>query len=112
MHTYLHMQEAPITDNITADGHVGSRLPWPVIADEDGIVAVPSSRLMHRVVGFQRDLALQQVDVFWSEAYADPSKVVGMYMVSENHSGKYQCGLSAVDSAELREYTAKLPVER
>lgn len=110
---YLHMQEAPITDNITADGHVGAQLPWPVVADEKGTVVVPSSMLgLVRVVGFQRDLAKMQVDVWWKDVFADPAKAVGLYMVTTNTKGGMGVSLSAVDSANMMEHTEPLPVER
>lgn len=113
MHKYLHIQEAPITDNITDDGHVGAKLPWPVTADKDGTIVVPSSMLgMRRAVGFARDLAVHQVDVYWADAFADPQKVVGMYLVSLSTNNVMGVSLSAVDSAEMLEHADPLPTER
>lgn len=112
MPKYLKIQQAPITDNITDEGHVGSRLPWPVIADEEGRVHIPSSQLgMVRVAGFQRDLAKQQVDLRWDDAFADPSKAVGMYVVAYYGDGSMSVHLSAVDTVELSEYTNPLPLD-
>ena len=113
MPRYLSIQQAPITDNITDEGHVGARLPLPVVADEEGIVYVPSSGLgMRRIHGFQNDLAVDQVDVWWSEVFADPSKAVGKYLVA-TYAGGAMCGhLSAVDSVEVLETVEPLPVER
>jgi hypothetical protein len=113
MISYLRIQEAPITDNITEDGHVGSRQPWPVVADKDGTITVPSSRLGYvRAVGFQRDLAVKRVNLWWADAFADPQKAVGMYLVTTNTEGGMQVSLSAVDTAEMKEHTTPLPVER
>lgn len=114
MFTYLKIQEAPAIDNITTDGHVGSQLPWPVVADrDDAHVVVPSSMLaMKRVIGFQRDLAVMQVDVWWKDAVADPQQVVGMYVVSEHIDGHYRVNVTAVDSAEIVESEHEIPVER
>lgn len=114
MPKYLRIQEAPQTDLITADGVVGSKLPWPVVADcEDAHVVVPSSLLkMKRVVGFQRDLAVMHVDLRWRDAVADPQQAVGMYMVSENTDGTYQVNITAVDTAEIMESAHEIPVER
>jgi hypothetical protein len=112
MHKYLRIQEAPQTDLITDDGFVGSKLPWPVTADEQGVVTVPCSIKMRQVVGFVRDLAKQQIDMWWAEAFADPSKIVGTYMVTAWHDGSHNIGLSAVDTAEFLETEIPIPVER
>lgn len=113
MYKYLHIQEAPITDNITDDGHVGAKLPWPVTADKDGTIVVPSSLLgMRLAVGFAKDLAVHEVNVSWAEAFADPQKVIGMYLVSLSTNEVMGASVSAVDSVEMLEHTAPLPVER
>lgn len=112
MHKYLKIQEAPVTDSITDDGHVGARLPWPVLADAEGIVHIPSSRLgMVRIAGFQRDLAVMRVDLWWQDAFADPSKAVGMYLVAHHKNGSMGVSLSAVDTAEIQEHVAPLPID-
>lgn len=110
--TYLHMQEGGIIDGMSEDFTVRSRLPWPVTCSLDGTVTVPSSALMRRVVGFQRDLAVQQVDVWLKDAFADPSQVIGMYIVTEDLNGGYQHGMTAVSSAEIWTLSHEIPVER
>lgn len=113
MPKYLKIQETPVIDNVTADGHVGSRLPWPVVADPDGTVVTPSSMLrMDRVVGFRDNVHAEQVDVFWSQAFSDPSGIVGMYMVYMSTDGRMLGNISAVDSAEIVESEHEIPVER
>ena len=104
MHQYLKIQET---------NHSNGVLPWAINADEEGTVAVPSSLLkMARVVGFQKDIDVQQIDLWFADAYADPSKAVGMYVVTETTDGKMQHGMSPVASAEIAEYPQPLPVER
>lgn len=104
MHSYLKLQETHHPDGV---------LPWEVIASESGTVVIPSSLLkMKRVVGFQRDIDVQQVDLWFDEAYADPSKAIGMYVVTETTNGTMQQGTSQVISAEIAEYPYPLPVER
>jgi hypothetical protein len=34
-----------------------------------------------RVLGFQKDAAVQQVDLWWEQAAADPDQIVGMFAV-------------------------------
>lgn len=104
MHSYLKIQETHHSDGV---------LPWEIIASESATVVVPSSLLkMKRVVGFQRDIDVQQVDLWFADAFADPSKAVGMYVVTETTEGRYQHGMSQVASAEIAEYPYPLPVER
>lgn len=113
MPKYLIIQEAPVTDSITADGHVGARKPWPVVADMDGTVVTPSSLLgMAVVVGFQRDLAGRRPDLYWDDMVADPQQVVGMYMVSADTDENWRISESAVDSVTVLETEHEIPVER
>lgn len=112
MYKYLKIQQAPVTDNITADGHVGARLPWPVIADSEGLVHIPSSQLgMTRIPGFQKNLAVMRVDVWWPEVFADPDKAIGMYLVSYYDGGPMAVCLSAVDSVEVLTLDKPLPLK-
>jgi hypothetical protein len=112
MHRYLYIQNAPVTDNITDDGTALSKRPWPVVADEDGVVHTPSYALgMRQVFGFQRDLAVQHVDLRFEDAYADPEKAVGMYMVSIDKDGVMGVELSAVDHVSVLETTDPLPLD-
>jgi hypothetical protein len=112
MYKYLNMQEAPVVDSVTEDGHIGSRQPWPVIADADGTVYTPSSMLgLRRVFGFQKDVHVQKIDLYWEEAFADPSKAVGMYMVTIDKHDVMAGSMSAVSSAEYLETPEPLPID-
>lgn len=111
MYTYWKIQQAPITDNITVDGHVGARLPWPVIADREGRVHGGLLMGLRGVIGFQRDLAVQQVALWWDEAIVDPQQTVGMYMVIYTVEGKTAVQLSAVDSVEVIEMAEPLSLD-
>lgn len=103
MPQYLKIQETHLPNGV---------LPWEINADAEGTVAVPSSLLrMTRVVGFQQDADVQQVDLWFNEAFADPSKAVGMYVVTLTTNGKMQHGMSPVVSAKIVDYPEPLPVE-
>jgi hypothetical protein len=52
------------------------------------------------VVGFQRDLAEQQVDLFWKAALADLQQAVGMYLITVDKDGNYATHWTAVESIE------------
>lgn len=104
MPQYLKIQEDHLSNGV---------LPWVINADAEGTVAVPSSRLkMTQVVGFQRDVNVQQVDLWFADAFADPSKAIGMYVVTLTTDDRMQQGTSPVASAEIVDYPQPLPVER
>lgn len=104
MPQYLKIQETHLPSGV---------LPWEINADAEGAVHIPSSRLkMTRVVGFQRDVNVQQVDLWFADAFADPSKAIGMYVVTLATNGNMQHGMSPVVSAEIVDYPEPLPVER
>lgn len=109
MNTYLHIQEGQLTTGV---------LPWAVTAKvEDAVITTPSSMLgMVRVVGFQKDPDVQQVDLWWGDAVADPSKaeelIKGMYVVTRKEDGNYQQGTSPVVSVEVWEVEHEIPVEK
>jgi hypothetical protein len=112
MPCYLHIQNAPVTDNLTADGTALARKPWPVVADEEGTVHTPSYALgMRRVAGFQRDLAVMRVNVWWDEVFADPQKAVGLYLVTYNDDGGMGVCMSAVDHVSVLETADPLPLD-
>lgn len=93
----LRVQPAPRIDNLTADGRELTQLPYPLFVSEDGSVGRQDfwdGRIL-RVVGFMRDLAVQQVDLYWKDAYADPQAAVGMYVVAVDASG----GMFNLDTA-------------
>lgn len=93
----LRVQTASRIDNLTDDGQELTQLPYPLFVDESGMVGrqdLWNGRIL-RVVGFQRDLAVQQVDLWWAEAYADPQRAVGMYVVATDKNG----GMFNLDTA-------------
>lgn len=34
------------------------------------------------MIGFQRDLRVNKIDVYWDEVWADPQKAMGLYVVT------------------------------
>ena len=93
----LRVQPASRIDNLTADGQEMTQQPYPLFVSEDGSVGRQDfwdGRIL-RVVGFMRDLAVQQVDLWWKDAYADPQQAVGMYVVAVDKDG----GMFNLDTA-------------
>lgn len=85
----IKLQPSPRVDHITDDGHEMTQLPYPFYVAEDGSVerqdfwrGDPAA-----VVGFQKDLAVQQIDLWWRDAVKDPQKAVGMYVVTTGPKG-------------------------
>jgi hypothetical protein len=96
------IQPAPRIDMITDDGHVGTQLPYPIHADNKGGVEFPEIHAGHvvRIIGFQKDLAVKQIDLSWSEAQKHPDQVVGMYLVSSDSEGTWGVHDTAVETFE------------
>lgn len=65
------------------------QLPYPIHADNKGNVEFPDihAGTVVRVLGFQQDHDVQQIDLSWADAQKDPSKAVGMYLVSTDSRG-------------------------
>jgi hypothetical protein len=101
--TIIRLQPAAFTDQITDDGQELTKLPYPFFADEQGMIG--RQDVWHgdpyRVVGFQRDLFVQQLDLSWGQAFKDPSKAVGMYLITASKAGVYGVHTTAIESAEV-----------
>jgi hypothetical protein len=84
----IKLQPSPVVDNI-CDGHEMTKLPYPYFVELDGTVGQQDIWQGDpvRAIGFQRDLAVQQIDLWWRDAARDPQQAVGMYLVSESAEG-------------------------
>lgn len=100
--TRIRIQPAQYVDQIV-DGHEMTKLPYPLVADEEG--NVEHQELWRgdpaKVIGFQKDLAIQQVDLWWADVVADPKKAVGTYMITSDDQGGWGTHMTAVMSAEV-----------
>lgn len=86
----LRVQPASRIDNLTADGQEMTQQPYPLFVSEDGSVGRQDfwdGRIL-RVVGFMRDLAVQEVNLWWKDAWTDPQQAVGMYVVARDKDGQ------------------------
>lgn len=83
----ITLQPSSVVDRITEDGTELTRLPYPYHVTEDGDVLGQDfwRGEPEAVIGFQRDAAVQKVDLWWDEAVADPQRAVGMYPVLREH---------------------------
>lgn len=100
------IQFAPATDNIV-DGMELTKLPYPFFIREDG--KVQNQDLWkgdpYRVLGFQFDLARQQIDFDW-RGYVNvglPEMVKGRYLVTQDVKGGIGVHTHAIDSIEVWE---------
>lgn len=104
MSRVLTVQPSSYTDNLwgTADGEVveGTRLPYPLHVTQDGSVlrqdfwrGDPA-----RVVGFAARVDVHAIDLRWEEAWAEPSRAVGMYVVVMDAKGGWATWQTAVAS--------------
>jgi len=106
---FYMIQPSEFTDHITGDGTELTKMPYPFYVNEDGTVqrqdfwrGDPA-----RVVGFQKDSAVQQVDLRWAEAKTDPAAVVGMYLVTADSKGNLASHDNAVSKFVVIDDTPK-----
>jgi hypothetical protein len=67
--------------------------------------------LVTRAVGFQRDLAVQRIDVRWSDAWQTndhdlPRSLVGLYLVTQDENGDWGTQMTAIAEVRVMEVTA------
>jgi hypothetical protein len=95
----IRLQPSPVVDHITDDGMELTQMPLPFFTDGDGFVQDQDfwDGEPYKVLGFQKDLYVQRIDLRWLDAVKDLSKVIGMYLVTVNNKGDfgvYQCAIS------------------
>lgn len=96
------IQMAPVIDAISDDFQwSGSRLPYPLYADDDGYIQLQDFWQGHvyKVIGFQNHPAVKRVDLFWSEVQ-DPTDIVGKYLVTSDKDGNWGIHPTAVQEAK------------
>lgn len=101
----IKIQPSNFVDNISDNGEEQTKLPYPFFVNEDGSVRNQEfwRGAVSRVVGFQKDHNVQQIDLWWSGAVTDPQKTVGMYLVTADDHGAFSTHDTAVMSAEEME---------
>jgi hypothetical protein len=82
----ITIQTSEYADQII-DGEELTKMPYPITADETGRVEGQPFIDTSRVIGFQRDLAVQSIDLRWADAVKDPQQAVGMYVVTQRAQG-------------------------
>ena len=101
----IKLQPAAFVDNISEEGHVGHRLPYPFYVRDDGYIEGQDfwRGTPLKAMGFQRDLAVQQIDVRWNAAAKEPHGIVGMYLVTIDEDGSMSVHQTAITSVEVME---------
>lgn len=102
MSKIIRLRPSEIVDHITTDGQELTKLPYPFYVSEDGSVGNqefwrgdPAA-----VIGFQRDLARHEIDVWWDTVVEDPQQAVGLYAVTRDNRGGMGVHTIAISSAE------------
>jgi hypothetical protein len=98
---FITLQPSERVDNITRDGHELTQLPYPFHVDESGAVLRQDfwQGRVHSVIGFQRKLDRQVIDLLWSEVWADPTLAVNMYVITSDSHGRWSVHTGALKSA-------------
>lgn len=104
------LQPAPRVDGMDlVDGELVERtqLPYPFFVAETGEMRGIHAMTERAAIGFQRDLAVQQLDLHWRDyVLGDPEAAKGMYLVTESAEGNLSSQMLAIDSVEVREVEA------
>jgi hypothetical protein len=98
----FRIQNSEYADQITADGTELTKLPYPFYVDENGNVGRQDvwQGVPERVIGFARDLAVQEINLWWPTVVQDPPQAVGMYLVTQDADGSIGTHPTAVSSIE------------
>jgi hypothetical protein len=105
----ITLQPSAYVDNLwSAPGNrvvEGTRTPYPFHVREDG--AVEQQDLWQgdpaAVVGFVSDPEARRIDTYWRDVWADPSRAVGLYVVTRNAEGAWATWPVAIETAEAGE---------
>lgn len=102
MKKLIRLQPSEFVDNIR-DGHEMTKLPYPFFVSEDGVIGSQDfwKGDPARVIGFQKDLAVQQIDLWWSDVVEDPQQAVGMYLVTSNAEGTWGTHSMAISDVSV-----------
>jgi hypothetical protein len=105
----IKLQPASYIDGMTG-GHELTKLPYPIFVSESGEVQCQNlwQGVLVRVVGFQRDLAVQRINLRWPAVWERPESVIGTYLVTENGGGGWQTHITAIIGAEVTEIAEEL----
>lgn len=105
----LRIQPSEFVDHITDDGHEMTKLPYPFYVYETGRIALQSfwKGSVKSVIGFQADLAKHVIDLHWDEAWAEPEKCVGMYVVTCSADNVWSVHSTAIKSATMGEQSER-----
>lgn len=98
----IMVQPAQYVDQIK-DGHEMTKLPYPLVIGEDGLIGQQDLWRGNpfRAIGFQKDLAVQQIDLRWVDALKDPQTMLGMYLITSSADGTWGVHETAIVRAEV-----------
>lgn len=107
MKVWVTLQPAAYTDNIWAIGDElveGTKLPYPFHVTEDGSIERQDFWRgdVYKVIGFTTSPERRRIDLYWPDVWMEPSKAVGMYLVTTDGAGTWSTHQTAIESAETR----------
>lgn len=99
----IKLQPSAFTDRICDDGQELTKLPYPFYVNEDGEVGRQDfwQGDPAHVIGFQRDLAKQSIDLWWDEVVQDPKQAVGTYLVTTSAEGVWSTHQIAIAEVSM-----------
>lgn len=106
MSRILTVQMSAYTDNLwgAESGEIaeGTRLPYPYYVNEAGEVQRQDfwNGTVAAVIGFTREPDRRAIDLYWADAWREPDRAIGMYIVTRNAAGQWATWPVAVQSME------------
>lgn len=98
----VRLQLSSQIDNIVL-GEEQTKLPYPFFIGRDGLIRNQDlwKGSPYKAVGFQKDLAKQQVDLWWNAwDWRDPA-VIGMYLITADLAGNFATHVSALEAVDI-----------
>src|SRR5215216_1520706 len=95
----ITIQPASFVDQVV-NGHECYKSPYPFTVDAEGYIQFQDfwQGTYERVIGLQRDVDVQTIDVWWENAFIDSDSLVGLYLVTEDSDGNWGTTPHAIES--------------
>jgi hypothetical protein len=109
---FVTLQPSARTDHITDDGHELQQLPYPFHVNEHGEILRQDFWRgdPERVIGFQANLHVMNIDLWWLQVWDKPELAVGKYVVTADSEGNWSTHMIAISSAELHGEPEEVPL--
>lgn len=105
MKKVVTIQRAAQVDGLYEDGTPRYQLPHPVHVDHKGMICQQDfwQGRLHRVIGFQDNVRVKRIDLWWEDVCIDPTRAIGKYLVCSDSKGNWFVFETGVESSQHAE---------